>query len=81
MQTAPLLDIDTAARDQPRSSIQAPGPPMPEPREDARGHLLRRVAMLLRSAPKTAVSYHDPLFMGPDMIENDYYRFQHYPRG
>jgi hypothetical protein len=81
MQSAALLDIDSAPRDQPGPSIQALAPTMPEPREEERGHLLRRIARLLRPAPETAVSYHDPLFMGPDMIENDYYRFQHYPRG
>lgn len=56
MQTAPLLDIDTAPRDQPGPSIQAPAPTMLKPREEERRHRLRRIARLLRPAPKTGVS-------------------------
>jgi hypothetical protein len=78
MQASALLDIDTAVRDPAGPSIQAPTPTMPKPRIE-RANLLWRVVDLLRPAPKTAVSYHDPLFMEPDMIEHDYYRFRHYP--
>jgi hypothetical protein len=45
------------------------------------GDRLRRLTGLLRPAPNAGASYHDPLFERPDLIENDYYRFRHQPRG
>jgi hypothetical protein len=50
-------------------------------RTDSFGGRLRRVAAPLRPALNTGASYHDPLFGRPDLVENDYYRFQHQPRG
>jgi hypothetical protein len=50
-------------------------------RAEIRGDLLRRVAGLLRRAPKTGGSYRDPLFERPDLVENDYYRFRNQPHG
>ena len=41
----------------------------------------RRVAGLLRRAPKTGASYCDPLFERPDLIEDDYYRLRNQPHG
>lgn len=46
-----------------------------------RADRLRRVAGLLRRAPKTGGSFPDPLFGRPYLIEDDYYRFRHQPRG
>jgi len=40
-----------------------------------------RGAGLLRRAPTTGDSYHDPLFERPDLVEHDYYRFRHQPHG
>jgi hypothetical protein len=48
---------------------------------ETRGGRLRRVAALLRPGPKIGASYHDPLFGRPDLVEDDYYRFRHQPRG
>jgi len=48
---------------------------------EGRGNRPRRLAGLLRWAPKNAHSHHDPLFDRPDMVENDYYRFRNYPSG
>jgi hypothetical protein len=31
--------------------------------------------------PTTGGGYHDPLFERPDLVEDDYYRFRHQPRG
>ena len=41
--------------------------------------LLRYAINRLRPTPNT--SYHDPYFQRPDMVEDDYYRFRHQPRG
>ena len=46
-----------------------------------RADRLRRVASLLRRVPKTGGSFYDPLFARPDLVEDDYYRFRHQPRG
>jgi hypothetical protein len=61
-------------------------PALPAQRELAarpqiRGNRLPRVPGLRRREPKTARSYRDPLFEHPDLVENDYYRFQNYPHG
>jgi hypothetical protein len=40
-----------------------------------------RVAGLLRRVPKTGARFYDPLFERPDLIEDDYYRLRHQPRG
>jgi hypothetical protein len=48
--------------------------------ETRSGHL-RRAAGLLRRVPKTGVSYYDPLFERPDLIEDDYCRLRNQPRG
>jgi hypothetical protein len=50
-------------------------------RSELRADRLRRIADLLRRAPKTGASYYDPLFERPDLIEDDYYRFRNQPRG
>lgn len=50
-------------------------------RAEEQGKRTRRLAGLLRWAPKNAHSYHDPLFDRPDLIESDYYRFRNYPSG
>jgi hypothetical protein len=50
-------------------------------RAEHRGNRLRRLTDLLRPAPTTGASHHDPLFRRPDLIEDDYYRFRHQPRG
>jgi hypothetical protein len=50
-------------------------------RAENRGDRLRRLAGLLRPGPKTGASYRDPLFELPDLVEEDYYRFRHQPRG
>ena len=50
-------------------------------RAEEQGNRPRRLAGLLRWAPKNAHSHHDPLFDRPDMVENDYYRFRNYPSG
>jgi len=50
-------------------------------RREERSRRLRIMASLLRRVPRTAASYHDPLFRALDVVENDYYRFQHQPRG
>jgi hypothetical protein len=75
--------VETPPRDQAEPSIQAALPEMPDhrTRPGEGGHLLRRIANLLRPTPKTGVSYHDPLFAQPDIVENDYYRFRHQPGG
>jgi hypothetical protein len=75
--------IETVPCDQAQPSIQAALPTMHSHRVERgeRGRLLRRVAHLLRRTSKTGASYHDALFAGPDIIENDYYRFRHQPRG
>ena len=41
----------------------------------------RRIAAMLRPIPKTRGSHHDPLFERPGLIEGDYYRLRHQPRG
>jgi hypothetical protein len=48
---------------------------------EIRGGRLRRIVRLLRPVPKTRGSHHDPLFERPDLIEDDYYRLRHQPRG
>src|SRR5262245_39715200 len=40
-----------------------------------------RVSGASRRAPRPSRDYHDPLFERPDLVEDDYYRFRHYPRG
>jgi hypothetical protein len=49
--------------------------------QTAPGGRLRRVAALLRPGAKIGASYHDQLFGRPDLVEDDYYRFRHQPRG
>jgi hypothetical protein len=46
-----------------------------------RGDRLRRIAGMLRRAPRTGGRYLDPLFQRPDVVEDDYYRFRHQPGG
>jgi hypothetical protein len=41
----------------------------------------RRLARLRRRAPRTGVSYYDPRFERPDLVEDDYYRLRTQPRG
>lgn len=48
---------------------------------DNRGNRRWRLAGLPRPAPKAGASHHDPLFERPDLVEDDYYRFRHQPRG
>jgi len=36
---------------------------------------------MLRRASRTGGRYYDPLFARPDVVEDDYYRFQHQPCG
>jgi hypothetical protein len=50
-------------------------------RPEIRGSRLPRVPGLRRREAKTARSYRDPLFEHPDLVENDYYRFQNYRHG
>jgi hypothetical protein len=78
-----LANVETAQRDQEEPNVQAGPPTWPGRggRQEDRGHLLRRVANLLRRRPKTGARYSDPLFWRPDIVENDYYRFRHQPRG
>jgi len=78
-----LVDVETAHRDQVELNVQADPLALPVRggRQEDRRHVLRRVASLLRRRPKTGASYYDPLFGRPDMVENDYYRFGHQPRG
>lgn len=49
-------------------------------RAESRADRLRRVAGLLRRAPRTRARHYDPLFERPDLIEDDYYRLRHQPR-
>lgn len=42
---------------------------------------LQRVTGLLMRLSRTRVSYYDPLFWRPDLIEDDYYRLRNQPRG
>ena len=42
---------------------------------------LQRVARMLRRVSTTGGGYYDPLFARPDVVEDDYYRFQHQPCG
>jgi hypothetical protein len=51
------------------------------PRRETRRGRLRRIAALLRRVRKTRAGYRDPLFERPDLIEDDYYRLRHQPRG
>jgi hypothetical protein len=44
-----------------------------------RGTWLRRAINGMGRAFKT--SYYDPKFQRPDVVEDDYYRFRHQPRG
>lgn len=50
-------------------------------RPEIRGNRLPRVPGPRRRETKTARSYRDPLFEHPDLVENDYHRFQNYPHG
>jgi hypothetical protein len=50
-------------------------------RLEERGNRPRRMAGLPWRVPKTARSYHDPLFDRPDLVESDYYRLRNYPQG
>jgi len=89
MPPAPLAgNVVTGTRDQPG----APGTRAPAPVTrgrrlwKARALLPRRAARraqaaLPRPGPKAGASYHDPLFGRPDLVEDDYYRFRHQPRG
>ena len=45
-----------------------------------RGGRLRRVAGLLRRAPKTTARYYDSLFERPELIEDDYCAYQPHHR-
>ena len=80
---AAIVSVETGHRDQVEPSAQADPLALPGQRgsHEERGHLLRRVANLLRQRPKTDASYYDPLFRVPELVENDYYRFRHQPRG
>lgn len=64
-------------------SLQAALPATPDQgtRQRERGHPLGRIVGLLRRTLTAGASYHDPFFMGPDVVEDDYYRFRHQPRG
>lgn len=42
---------------------------------------LQRITGLLMRRGRTRASYNDPLFMRPDLIEDDYYRLRNQPRG
>jgi hypothetical protein len=44
------------------------------------GHVLRRVARLVHRPLRIGTIYYDPHFTGPDIVEDDYYRFRHQPR-
>ena len=46
-----------------------------------RGDCVRRVARMLRRVYRTGGRYYDPLLARPDVVEDDYYRFRHQPRG
>jgi hypothetical protein len=46
-----------------------------------RGDRLRRIARMLRRVSRTGGRYYDPIFARPDVVEDDYYRFQHQPCG
>src|SRR6266516_1591055 len=50
-------------------------------RPEERGYRRRRMAGLPWRVPKTARSYHDPLFDRLDLVESDYYRLRHCPPG
>ncbi len=41
----------------------------------------QHITGLLMRRAKTRASYSDPLFMRPDLIEDDYYRLRNQPRG
>jgi hypothetical protein len=41
---------------------------------------LQRISGLLMRLSRTRVSYFDPLFERPDLIEDDYYRLRNQPR-
>ena len=84
MLTAPVADAIT---DTPDQQIQTTLPGAACSRGTGsvtvrtRGHRLRRLAGLLRRAPKTGGHYHDPLFERPNVVEDDYYRFRNQPCG
>jgi len=80
---APIVNVETAHRDQVEPNAHADLLALPGQggSQEERGPVLRRVANLLRRRPKTGASHYDPLFRAPDIVENDYYRFGHQPRG
>ena len=77
------VNVETAHRDQVEPNAQADLMALPGQgnRQEERHHAPRRVAGLLRRRPKIGASYYDPLFAGPNTVEDDYYRFRHQPRG
>ena len=78
-----LVSVETVHREQVEPNAQADLHEWPGQgcRQEDRGRLLRRVTNLLRRRPKTGASYSDSLFRRPEIVENDYYRFRHQPRG
>jgi hypothetical protein len=80
---ATIVNVEKTHPDQAEPNTQADllALPVPGGRQEQFGHVLRRVANLLRRQAKTGASYYDPLFLAPDMLENDYCRFRHQPRG
>jgi hypothetical protein len=69
----------TVSRDQAGvAGTSAPLPAMPGPRTSRALLALRRAAGLLRRMPRTG-SYRDQLFERPDLVEDDYRRFQNQP--
>jgi len=79
---APIVNVDTAHRDQVETNVQADQPALPGEggSREERGRSLRRVANMLRRPPRTGAGYYDPLYQALDIVENDYYRFRHQPR-
>jgi hypothetical protein len=78
-----LVNVETAHRHQVEPNVQADRVASLDQggHQENRRHAPSRVATLLRRRPKTGASYSDPLFERPDIVENDYYRFRHQPRG
>jgi hypothetical protein len=79
--TRPLLPRRAARRAQAALPAAACSDRTGSARAETHGDRLRRVAGLLRRVPTTGGGYHDPLFERPDLVEDDYYRFRHQPRG
>jgi hypothetical protein len=79
--TRPLLPRRAARRAQTALPAAACSDGTGRARAETHGDRLRRVAGLLRRVPMKSGSYYDPLFERPDLVEDDYYRFRHQPRG